>query len=67
MTEYWPIDFLHMADRIKLKCSYLHLIRGISAEDLADRFDVDADFVSEAIGAIQKAAENFNGEEETET
>lgn len=42
----------------RIKCAYLHLIRKVPIQDLAIAFEVNNGRVSEAVAAIQSAAEN---------
>jgi hypothetical protein len=53
----------------RIKCAYLHLIRGVAVQDLAIAFEVNTGRISEAIAAIQKAIDNpklFIGGDEDE-
>jgi hypothetical protein len=40
----------------RIKCAYLHLVRGIAQHDLAVAFEVNMGRVNEAVIAIKKAS-----------
>jgi hypothetical protein len=54
MTEYKKALTPHE----RIKCAYLHKIRGIAVQDLATAFEVNTGRISEAIMAVEKAIEN---------
>ena len=42
----------------RIKCAYLHLLRGVPQQDLAVAFEVNGGRVNEAVKAILKAAQD---------
>jgi hypothetical protein len=54
MSEYKTA----LTPKERIKCAYLHIIRGVPVQDLAIAYEVNTGRISEAISAIEKAIEN---------